>query len=157
VLVANLGLLGRAFKSFLGDSGARFLGFFLVYVIIVEGSNALTPVHAAYFVALPLLDMCAVVWERWRAGRRIMKADRAHLHFQLQDFGVSRLAAVLVMGGVALGFVALAFALRLYDAPEFGVLTVFLALAIVYCVGRRAFVRAVASRLRPRQVVGPVE
>jgi UDP-GlcNAc:undecaprenyl-phosphate GlcNAc-1-phosphate transferase len=61
VLVANLGLLGRFLKCFLGDSGSRLLGFFLVYVLVAEGRRILSPVEAVYFVALPLLDMCIVI------------------------------------------------------------------------------------------------
>jgi len=156
VLAANLGLLGRTFKCFLGDSGSRFLGFFLVYVMLFEGTNALTPIHAAFFVALPLLDMCAVVMERWRAGRRIMRPDRIHLHYLLADSGVSRLGVVLIMGGVSAFFVAIAFALRLSNVSDLGGIFVFLIFAIAYWSGRRRLVRMAANLFRQR-IVGPAE
>ena len=60
VLAANLGLLGRFLRCFLGDSGARLLGFFLVYLLVADGGRPLAPPAALFFVAVPLLDLCAV-------------------------------------------------------------------------------------------------
>jgi UDP-N-acetylmuramyl pentapeptide phosphotransferase/UDP-N-acetylglucosamine-1-phosphate transferase len=156
VLLANLGLLGRPFKCFLGDSGSRFLGFFLVYVILFEDTNTLPPVLGAYFVALPLLDMCAVVAERFRDGRRIMQPDRAHLHYLLVDSGVSGFSAVAILSAISAGFVVLAYVLRLGGASDLVGTLIFLACAFLFLSGRRALVRAASGLLRQR-MVGPAE
>ncbi len=156
VMLANLGLLGPAFKCFLGDSGSRFLGFFLVFVLLSEGSNAMTPIHGAYFIALPLLDMCAVVVERWRAGRRIKRPDRAHLHYLLVDAGVSNFAAVALMCALSGGFVALVFLQRLAGVSDVATLLTLMFCATLYLTGRRGFVRLAGGALR-RRVIGPAE
>ncbi|HUS56241.1 MAG TPA: MraY family glycosyltransferase, partial [Thermohalobaculum sp.] len=141
ILLANLGMLGRFFRCLLGDSGARFLGFFLVYVLVVEGYRILSPVAAVYFIALPLLDMCAVIGVRLRVGHAPMHADRRHLHHLLVDSGVAPLHAVLIMGSLSLALIGLFIIQHVIGFSDLALGTVFVGVAILYWQSRPNLVR----------------
>ena len=157
VLIANLGLLGRFLKCFLGDSGSRLLGFFLVYVLVAEGRRILSPIEAVYFVTFPLLDMCAVIVERARAGARLMQGDRRHLHALLADAGIPQGQVVLIIGAVSCSFIALFVIQHALGLSHLVILAVFIGAACLYWRARRSFVRAIVSRLSAHRMVGPAE
>jgi UDP-GlcNAc:undecaprenyl-phosphate/decaprenyl-phosphate GlcNAc-1-phosphate transferase len=157
VLVANTGRAGQRLKCFLGDSGSRFLGFFLVFVLVSEGTKSLSPIHGAYLIALPLFDMCAVVLERLRAGDGPMQADRRHLHHLILDAGGSRRVAVLAMAAISLMFSALVFVQKIAGVSDIASLVVLLLIATSYFAGRRAGVRLLAGAYRRHSLVGPAE
>ena len=157
VLVANSGLVGQGLKCFLGDSGSRFLGFFLVYVLVSEGTSILSPIQGGYLIALPLFDMCAVVGERMRAGERPMQADRRHLHHLIIDAGGTGRAAVLVMGAISLGFSALVFLQNVVATSDLTSLAILLAIAAGYWTGRRAGVKMFVGAIRSRRLARRTE
>lgn len=157
VLAANLGLLGQRLNCFLGDSGSRFLGFFLVYVLVSEGTNVLSPIQGGYLIALPLFDMCAVVAERVRAGEGAMQADRRHLHHLIIDAGGSGRAAVLVMAAITVGLSALVFVLTVLGISDLGSLGVLLVIAGGHFAGRRAGVKLFVGLIRSRGGTEPAE
>ena len=88
--LANLGLLGARFKTFLGDAGATLLGF-LVGVALIQSSQApvsiIEPVFVVWCVAVPVIDTLQVMYHRLRDGRSIFDSDRLHLHYRLVDSG----------------------------------------------------------------------
>jgi UDP-GlcNAc:undecaprenyl-phosphate GlcNAc-1-phosphate transferase len=157
VLAANTGLAGQSLKCFLGDSGSRFLGFFLVYVLVSEGTSILSPIQGGYLIALPLFDMCAVVGERMRAGEGPMQSDRRHLHHLIIDAGGSGRSAVLVMGALSLGFSALVFLQNIAGIGDLGSLVILFAIAGGYLVGRRAGVKLFVGAMQGKTLAGPAE
>jgi len=157
VLAANTGLFGQSFKCFLGDSGSRFLGFFLVYVLVSEGTSILSPIQGGYLIALPLFDMCAVVGERVRAGVGPMQSDRRHLHHLIIDAGGSAHSVVLVMGALSLGFSALIFVQNIAGIGDLGGLVILIAIAASYFAGRRAGVKLFVDAMRGKTLAGPAE
>ncbi|MDA8649043.1 undecaprenyl/decaprenyl-phosphate alpha-N-acetylglucosaminyl 1-phosphate transferase [Alphaproteobacteria bacterium] len=81
----------QTLKMFLGDGGSLFLGF-IVSVLLVkfaEGNPTYSPSIIVWFVAVPVYDFCAVVARRLLLRRKIMSADRSHLHHYLLSFGLS--------------------------------------------------------------------
>jgi len=157
VLAANFGLLGRRLKCFLGNSGARFLGFFLVYVLVAEGDRVLSPIEAVYFIALPLLDMCAVIFARLRAGQGPMQADRRHLHHLLVDAGITHFQAVIAMMAISCAFIAVYAVESLLGLDDLLIFLIFIGLATFYWALRHSLVRALATTLVAEKVVGPAE
>jgi UDP-GlcNAc:undecaprenyl-phosphate GlcNAc-1-phosphate transferase len=157
VLLANLGLLGPKLKCFLGDSGARLLGFFLVYVLVAEGNRILSPIEAVYFIALPLLDICAVVVARLRAGRGPMQADRRHLHYLLVDAGLTQGRAVLTMAAISCAFIGLYALEHIAGLGDFTIWLIFMGLATLYWCGRHSLVRVLAPQPDAQKVMGPAE
>ena len=157
LLAANLGLFGQRLKCFLGDSGSRFLGFFLVFVLVSEGTSVLSPTQGGYLIALPLFDMCAVVAERVRAGDAPMQADRRHLHHLIIDAGGSGRAAALVMAAISIGLSALVFVQNVLGIGGFWSLAGLLVIAGGHFAGRRAGVKLFVGVLRSRRLAGPAE
>jgi len=157
VFLANIGLLGSNLRCFLGDSGARFLGFFLVYVLIVEGNRILSPVAAAYFVALPLLDMCAVVGSRVRAGDGPMMPDRRHIHHLMVDAGIPAGTTVVMLAGLSFLFVGIFASLHLLGAGDIVLALALGGLAALYWQSRRQLVGFLRRSFGPRPVIGPAE
>lgn len=157
ILAANLGLLGRFLKCFLGDSGSRLLGFFLVYVLVAEGKRILSPIEGVYFIALPLLDMCVVLVERLRAGQRPMQGDRRHLHYLLVDAGVTHGRTVLIMAAISCSFIGLYLIQHAAGLDDLAIWLTFMGFACLYWRFRRSLVRILSFKLALRHEVGPAE
>jgi UDP-GlcNAc:undecaprenyl-phosphate/decaprenyl-phosphate GlcNAc-1-phosphate transferase len=96
-------------RLFMGDSGSLVVGFFLA-VLSVKGStdshnvtNGLIPIFA---LAYPLFDTGTAILRRWLRGAPISRADRRHIHHQLDALGLGprKALAVIYLGT---GFVAL--------------------------------------------------
>lgn len=102
-------------QIFMGDGGAYFMGFTLagVAVIGLVKSTAVTAVLLPYLIlAVPIVDMSAVILMRLRHGKSPFRADKRHLHHRLLQLGLSQRLAVLFIYSLTLwvGSLALAFA-----------------------------------------------
>lgn len=101
-------------QIFMGDGGAYFMGFTLaaVGVIGVVKSVTTAAVLLPYLIlAVPILDMSAVILDRIRSGRSPFTADKRHLHHRLLKAGLSHRLTVLFIYVLTLwvGSLALAF------------------------------------------------
>ena len=102
-------------QIFMGDGGAYFMGFTLagVGVIGLVKSTAVTALLLPYLIlAVPILDMSAVIVNRLRKGRSPFFADKLHLHHRLLRAGLSQRLAVLFIYSLTLwvGSLAMVFA-----------------------------------------------
>ena len=88
-----------ALKVFLGDGGSLFLGFIVAVSLVkfAEGNQTYSPSLVLWFVAVPIYDFCAVVARRLLLRRKIMSADRSHLHHYLLSFGLSHFQTTMVI------------------------------------------------------------
>lgn len=115
---ALLGFLRYNFNPaqiFMGDGGAYFVGFTLagVGVIGLVKTTAFTSFALPYVIlAVPILDMSAVILDRLRHGKSPFIADKRHLHHRLLKAGLSHRLTVLFIYSLTLwaGSWALAFA-----------------------------------------------
>lgn len=100
-MVFNLQLLGKRFeKIFMGDAGSMLIGFAIAWLLIetTQIKNApITPAVAIWVIALPLMDMGAVMIRRIMKGQSPFQADRNHLHHILIRAGLSHRKALLVI------------------------------------------------------------
>ncbi|EDZ96305.1 undecaprenyl/decaprenyl-phosphate alpha-N-acetylglucosaminyl 1-phosphate transferase [Limnospira fusiformis KN01] len=101
-------------QIFMGDGGSYFMGFTLagVGVIGLVKTTAVTSVLLPYLIlAVPILDMSAVIIERLRHGKSPFAADNRHLHHRLLKAGLSQRLTVLFIYTLTLwvGSLALAF------------------------------------------------
>jgi UDP-GlcNAc:undecaprenyl-phosphate GlcNAc-1-phosphate transferase len=135
-LLFNLGPNNRLLpKIFLGDNGSTTMGFMVAASLIYfsQGEQALIrPVTALWLVTLPLMDMLATMLRRARSGRKIMDADRSHLHHTLMDLGLSahKTLVVLVVYAIACALLGLA----LENLPESLSLLAYFLLFIAHCI-----------------------
>jgi len=101
-------------QIFMGDGGAYFIGFTLagVGVIGLVKSTVVTAVLLPYLIlAVPILDMSAVILVRLRHGKSPFVADKRHLHHRLLRAGLSHRSAVLFIYSLALWVGSLALAI----------------------------------------------
>jgi UDP-GlcNAc:undecaprenyl-phosphate/decaprenyl-phosphate GlcNAc-1-phosphate transferase len=111
VMVALLGsLLGflifnfNPAQIFMGDGGSYFIGFLLAGVAItglVKAATATAILLPLLVLAVPLLDMSAVILARLRQGESPFLADKRHLHHRLLKVGLPHRLTVLVIYALA--------------------------------------------------------
>ncbi|KKJ00853.1 glycosyltransferase family 4 protein [Prochlorothrix hollandica] len=113
----TLGFLRYNFNPaqiFMGDGGAYYLGFTLAGVGVVGLVKSVTTVAVLMpylILAVPLLDMSAVIVDRLRNGKSPFNADNRHLHHRLLNAGLSHRSTVLFIYCLTLwvGSLAVAF------------------------------------------------
>lgn len=109
-------------RTFLGDSGAQFLGFMLATLAMAYTPPGL-PQPSSWFVPIlllgvPIFDTTYVVVSRLRRGLPIYKAGQDHVYHRLTQLGMSSAQAVTTMHVTALLISCLAFiALTLAPLP----------------------------------------
>ncbi|MDD1782442.1 UDP-N-acetylglucosamine--undecaprenyl-phosphate N-acetylglucosaminephosphotransferase [Enterovibrio sp. ZSDZ35] len=108
-ILLNLGIpLGPRFKVFMGDAGSMLIGFTVVWFLIRGSQNihtdAIRPVAALWFIALPLMDMATIMTRRIRKGHSPFKPDREHLHHICQRIGLSSRMTLAVICALAAKF-----------------------------------------------------
>ncbi|EGQ9861268.1 UDP-N-acetylglucosamine--undecaprenyl-phosphate N-acetylglucosaminephosphotransferase [Vibrio parahaemolyticus] len=108
----NLGILGRERKVFMGDAGSMMIGFTVIWLLlgVSQTGNSeplMRPVTALWLIAVPLMDMAAIMIRRIRRGDSPFKPDREHLHhiFQRLGFGPKQtLIAICFMASLYAAF-----------------------------------------------------
>lgn len=92
-------------KIFLGESGSSFAGFILGSLAIMTGAKIAVTLMV---LALPLIDLAAVIIKRLIKKKSIFKGDRLHLHYLLVDRGWKPQNVVFLFWGLSavLGLVA---------------------------------------------------
>ncbi|HEY9620969.1 MAG TPA: MraY family glycosyltransferase, partial [Crinalium sp.] len=101
-------------QIFMGDGGAYFIGFTLAGIGVVGLVKSVTTVAVLLpyiILAVPILDMSAVILDRIRHGKSPFIADKRHLHHRLLQAGLPHRFAVLFIYSLTLwvGSLALAF------------------------------------------------
>lgn len=111
---AALGFLPYNFhpaKTFMGDTGAMFLGYTISALAVMGAVKTalLVAIGVPLFVlALPILDTLFVTSKRIANKRSPFSGDRGHIHHTLLKMGYSEREAVLLLYGVTLFFSFLA-------------------------------------------------
>ncbi|MDF5718994.1 MAG: MraY family glycosyltransferase [Rhizonema sp. PD37] len=113
---ASLGFLRYNFNPaqiFMGDGGSYFMGFTLAAVGIIGlvKTPAVTAILLPYLIlAVPIVDMSAVILTRLRRGKSPFTADKSHLHHRLLHAGLSHRLTVLFIYSLTLWVGSLALA-----------------------------------------------
>ena len=135
-LLFNLGGLRRLFgKVFMGDAGSMMLGLTVVWLLVIgtqQGEGSFRPVTALWIIAVPLIDMFAVMHRRIRKGKSALSADRDHIHHIFMRLGWSSPQACAIIGVIAVLLAAFGLAGEYFAVPEVVMLIAFIALFIAY-------------------------
>lgn len=157
-ILLNLGVLGSRYKVFMGDAGSTLIGFTVIWILLetTQGkTHPISPVTALWIIAIPLMDMIAIMYRRLRKGMSPFSADRQHIHHLIMRAGfTSRQAFVLITLAAAL--LALIGVLGEYFqiVPEWAMLALFLLAFFLYgyCIKRAwkvaRFIKRVKRRIR---------
>ena len=155
-ILLNLGVLGRRYKVFMSDAGSTFIGFTLIWILLetTQGkTHPISPVTALWIIAIPLMDMVAIMYRRLRKGMSPFSADRQHIHHLIMRAGfTSRQAFVLITFAAAvLASVGVA-AEYSHFVPEWVMLALFLLSFFLYgyCIKRAWKVARLIKRVKRR-------
>src|SRR6185437_16315502 len=144
-LMANLGMLGRRAKVFLGDSGSVVLGYVIAWTLIALSQSSprrISPGLVLWCVGLPVMDTLAVIYRRLKRGVSPFTPDRTHIHHLLMNAGSGprRTLICLVAFAVVLPFVGVVIHSQLGAVVN---LVAFVSVAVVY--------GAFTTQLEPKQ------
>lgn len=157
-VLLNLGVLGRRYKVFMGDAGSTLLGFTVIWILLetTQGkTHPISPVTALWIIAVPLMDMVAIMFRRLRKGMSPFSADRQHIHHLIMRAGfTSRQAFVLITLAAALLAAVGVVGEYTRIIPEWGMLLLFILAFFMYgyCIKRAwkvaRFIKRVKRRIR---------
>ena len=134
-LFANLKLFGFKRKIFMGDAGSMLLGFVIVWLLILgsqQQEKYFRTVTALWIIAIPLMDMAAIIIRRIRKGNSPFKPDRNHLHHILLRAGLNSRQALAVIVAAAVLLTSIGLAGEFWLVPEWIMLAGFLSLFAGY-------------------------
>lgn len=104
-ILLNLGAFGRKRKIFMGDAGSMLIGFTVIWFLLLSSQNGtnppLRPVTALWLIAVPLMDMAAIMIRRIRRGDSPFKPDREHLHHIFQRLGLGPKQTLIAICSIA--------------------------------------------------------
>lgn len=155
-ILLNLGILGRRYKVFMGDAGSTLIGFTVIWVLLetTQGkTHPISPVTALWIIAIPLMDMVAIMYRRLRKGMSPFSADRQHIHHLIMRAGfTSRQAFVLITFSAALLATIGVVGEYLHFIPEWVMLVLFLLAFMLYgyCIKRAWKVARFVKRVKRR-------
>ena len=136
-VLMNLGYFGRQRKVFMGDAGSMLLGFVAVWLLLNasqgDRNNSISPVTALWLIAVPLMDMVCVVFQRLKLGQSPFYPDRKHIHYIFQDIGLSSTKTFSAISALACCFASVGVISELLEIPSFIMFYSFLFCFSVYC------------------------
>ncbi len=141
-------------KIFMGDAGSMFMGLTVIWLLTLGTQNtesndaAFRPVTALWIIAIPLMDMFAIMLRRIRKGDSPFKADNGHLHHICLRLGLSSRQALLVISLFAIMFSLIGILGEIFQVAESIMLVVFISLFLAYSYGLQhawKFIRVMKS------------
>ncbi|MGR2700052.1 UDP-N-acetylglucosamine--undecaprenyl-phosphate N-acetylglucosaminephosphotransferase [Vibrio campbellii] len=150
----NLGILGRERKVFMGDAGSMMIGFTVIWLLLgvsqTENSEPLIrPVTALWLIAVPLMDMAAIMIRRVRRGDSPFKPDREHLHHIFQRIGLGPRQTLFAICFISSAYAGFGIYGEVYNISEVSMFFLFVACFVVYSV-ILAYIWRITSFVRSR-------
>ncbi|NTS76891.1 UDP-N-acetylglucosamine--undecaprenyl-phosphate N-acetylglucosaminephosphotransferase [Catenovulum sp. SM1970] len=135
-LLFNLSLLpGKARKIFMGDAGSMFIGLSVIWMLTLgtQGEQpAFRPVTALWIIAIPLMDMAAIMYRRINKGQSPFQPDRDHLHHIFIRAGIQPRSALIYISLASALLSGIGLTGEYYQVPEWIMFTGFLCLFVAY-------------------------
>lgn len=135
-LMFNLGWPSKTLsKIFMGDAGNMFIGLTVVWLLVIGTDpqlQAFRPVTALYIIAIPLMDMAAIMYRRVKKGCSPFKPDRDHLHHIFERIGFSRRQTLLIISIIGLIFAAIGCIGEVLQVPSWLMFAAFILVFFVY-------------------------
>ncbi|MEZ9424136.1 UDP-N-acetylglucosamine--undecaprenyl-phosphate N-acetylglucosaminephosphotransferase [Vibrio lentus] len=135
-ILLNLGAFGRKRKVFMGDAGSMLIGFTVIWLLLLSSQNGtkppLRPVTALWLIALPLMDMAAIMIRRIRRGDSPFKPDREHLHHIFQRLGFTSTQTLIVIFSISALYAGIGIYSEMVGVPEYIMLYGFLVCFLIY-------------------------
>lgn len=135
-ILLNLGAFGRKRKVFMGDAGSMLIGFTVIWLLLLSSQNGtsspLRPVTALWLIAVPLMDMAAIMIRRIKRGNSPFKPDREHLHHIFQRLGFSSIQTLIIICSISTVYAGIGIYSEMIGIPEYIMLYSFIACFLFY-------------------------
>jgi UDP-GlcNAc:undecaprenyl-phosphate GlcNAc-1-phosphate transferase len=142
----------KAKKIFMGDAGSMFLGLTVIWLLVIGTQEpsvnhaSFRPVTALWIIAVPLMDMFAIMIRRMRKGVSPFQADNGHLHHICMRLGLSSRQALWCISALAIVMAVIGILGEIFKINEFIMLSLFILIFGVYSFSLQhawRFIRAV--------------
>ncbi|QCI72088.1 MULTISPECIES: UDP-N-acetylglucosamine--undecaprenyl-phosphate N-acetylglucosaminephosphotransferase [Vibrio] len=137
-ILMNLGILGRERKVFMGDAGSMMIGFTVIWLLLGASqdpsASQMRPITALWLIAVPLMDMAAIMFRRVRRGVSPFKPDREHLHHIFQRLGCTPRQTLAIICAIASSFAGFGIYGEFLKVPESTMFILFLGCFASYTV-----------------------
>ena len=137
-ILMNLGILGRERKVFMGDAGSMMIGFTVIWLLLGASqdpsASLMRPITALWLIAVPLMDMAAIMFRRVRRGVSPFKPDREHLHHIFQRLGCTPRQTLAIICAIASSFAGFGIYGEFLKVPESTMFILFLVCFASYTV-----------------------
>jgi len=135
-LMVNLTIPPFKKKIFMGDAGSMLHGFSVVW-LLVHGSQgeaqSFSPVTALWLVAIPLMDMVAIMARRAKKGQSPIRPDRDHLHHIFMRARFSDREALVLITIMGVVFLAIGLLAETFFWRESINVMAFICVFLLYC------------------------
>lgn len=131
-------------KIFMGDAGSMLIGLTVVWLLVLGTQSvdfyntemyvdyAFSPVTALYLIAIPLMDMAAIMYRRVRKGLSPFKPDRDHLHHIFEKAGYNRKQTLTRITCLSIFLAFLGLIGEYYQIAEWIMFSGFICLFLIY-------------------------
>ena len=118
----NLGILARQRQVFMGDAGNMMIGFTVIWLLLsasqANNQILMRPVTALWIIALPLIDMAAIMYRRIKRARSPFRPDKDHLHHICQRASLSKVQTLIMICGLSITFAGIGIVGEYYEVTE---------------------------------------
>lgn len=122
-------------KIFMGDAGSMLIGLTVVWMLVVgtqPNVAVFSPVTALYLIAIPLMDMTAIMYRRVKKGISPFSPDRDHLHHIFERAGYNRKQTLIRISFASLLLAIVGIWAELSQVPEWIMFVAFLGIFACY-------------------------
>ncbi|WP_338725442.1 UDP-N-acetylglucosamine--undecaprenyl-phosphate N-acetylglucosaminephosphotransferase [Shewanella baltica] len=122
-------------KIFMGDAGSMLIGLTVVWMLVIgtqPETSVFSPVTALYLIAIPLMDMTAIMYRRVKKGLSPFKPDRDHLHHIFERAGYHRKQTLIRISLASLLLAIIGVGSDILHVPESIMFITFLAIFAAY-------------------------
>lgn len=142
----------RGKKIFMGDAGSMFMGLTVIWLLTLSTQDSslskasFRPVTALWIIAVPLMDMFAIMIRRIRKGGSPFQADNGHLHHICMRLGLSSRQSLWAISCLAISLALIGIAGEFFNVPEWFMVTLFVAIFTAYSFALQhawKFIRAI--------------
>jgi UDP-GlcNAc:undecaprenyl-phosphate GlcNAc-1-phosphate transferase len=122
----------------MGDAGSMMIGFTVIWLLLsasqINNEVLMRPVTALWIIALPLMDMAAIMYRRIKRGRSPFRPDRDHLHHICQRSGLTNVQTLIVICSLASVFAGIGIVGEYYKVHEGIMFVGFLGCFVTYSI-----------------------
>ena len=149
-LVHNLCLgMSKSKRIFMGDGGSMLLGVTIVWFLLDLSQGEIqvfNPITAVWLLAVPLIDMVSIIFNRIVAGKSPFKPDLFHMHHLLMHLGFKERNILLIILSFSFLMTVVGILGELYEVDEWAMFYGFLMVFAIYITWNRFTIKRIKNK-----------